>query len=247
MNAVVARLDSLPPAQRKLWPQFSAIGSRFVLYGGTALALQVGGRTSVDFDFFTAEPLNHARLAKDFPFLRGASLQQQAVDTAAFVVGIGGDVVAVSFFGSLDFGRVSDPIRFADNGVHAAGLLDLAAQKVKVIQQRAEAKDYQDIHKLLSVGVTLEMALGAAQALYPEFNAAISLKALSYYGDVSRLPDAVQRDLRTAASRVRDIPRIQRQNASLLPSLDSIAQAPEIGDSLKPNRQMERGGQELGP
>jgi hypothetical protein len=129
VNAVVPRLDVLLPAQRKLWPQLSAVGSEFVLYGGTALSLQVGGRTSVDFDFFTTEPLNYARLAKNLPFLRGASLRQQAVDTATFVVGSGSDAVAISFFGSMGFGRVGDPIRFADNGLYAAGLLDLAAQK----------------------------------------------------------------------------------------------------------------------
>lgn len=49
MTSVIPRLDTLPPAQRGLWPQLSAMGTDFVLYGGTALALQVGGRESVDF------------------------------------------------------------------------------------------------------------------------------------------------------------------------------------------------------
>lgn len=167
MNAVRPRLETLPPAQQILWPKLSVIGSDFVLYGGTALSLQVGGRTSVDFDFFTLRPIDHDRLAKQFPFLQGARLQQRAVDTATFVIGEGSGTVEMSFFGGLDFGRVSEPVCFADNGICAGGLLDLAAQKIKVIQQRAQAKDYQDIHKLLSEGITLEMALGAAQALFP--------------------------------------------------------------------------------
>ena len=245
MNAVVPRLDVLPPAQRRLWPQLSAIGPKFVLYGGTALSLQVGGRTSVYFDFFTTEPLDHARLPKDYPLFRGASLQQQAVDTVTFVVGSSRNAVAISFFGSLGFGRVGDPIRFADNGLYAAGLLDLAAQKIKVIQQRAEAKDYLDIHKLLSVGVTLEMALGAAQALYPEFNPAVSLKALSYYGDVSRLDPNIQRDLRAAASRIRDVAPVPKRDTSLLPRSGSIAHSPEIADSLNSDRPMRRSDPEL--
>jgi hypothetical protein len=245
VNAVVPRLETLPPAQRDLWPRLAAVGSDFVLYGGTALSLQVGGRTSVDFDFFTAEPLDHDRLAIQFPFLHGALLRHRPVDTATFFVGSGRDAVAVSFFGSLVFGRVSEPIRFADNGIFAASLLDLAAQKMKVIQQRAAAKDYLDIHKLLSEGVTLEMALGAARALYPEFNPNISLKALSFFGDVSGLPQNAQRDLRIAASRVRDIATIRILDSSILPSLGSIALDPEIGDSLKPNRPMERNDPEL--
>jgi Nucleotidyl transferase AbiEii toxin, Type IV TA system len=247
VNPVVPRLEVLPTPQRILWPKLSAVGPEFVLYGGTALSLQLGGRTSVDFDFFTAEPLNHVQLPKRFPFLKGAVPQQQSVDTATFLVGSGGDTVAISFFGSLGFGRVSEPIRFADNGLFAAGLLDLAAQKVRVIQQRAEAKDYLDIHKILSEGITLEMALGAAQALYPDFNPIISLKALSYYGDVLGLPDDMQQDLRIAASRVRGIAQIQRQNDSLLPGADSIGLAQEIGDTFEPVRQIEKGDRELEP
>ena len=244
MNTVRPRLDTLPPAQRILWPQLSVIGPGFVLYGGTALYLRVGGRTSVDFDFSTTGKLDHDRLAKQLPFLPGARLQHLAGDTATFVVGSGSDGVAISFFGGLSFGRVSEPIRFGDNGPFAAGLLDLAAQKMKVIQQRAEAKDYLDIHKLLSEGVSLELALGAAKALFPEFNPTISLKALSYYDDVSRLPQDIQRELRTAASLVRDIAQIAKQNDSLLPSLASFEHSPEIGDSSKRNRRMTRNGPE---
>src|SRR6185295_15501668 len=48
-----ARLDILPAAQREIWPNLSpAPGLSFVLYGGTAIALFLGHRQSVDFDFF---------------------------------------------------------------------------------------------------------------------------------------------------------------------------------------------------
>jgi len=221
VKSVIPRLDSLPQAQRILWPQLSAIGRDFVLYGGTALSLQVGGRISVDFDFFSPRAHDTIELMKQLPFLRGARLQQRSGNSATFLIGNGIDSVAISFFGGLDFGRVSEPVQFSDNGIFAAGLLDLAAQKIKVIQQRAEAKDYLDIHKLLSEGITLEESLGAARALYPEFNPAVSLKALSYFGDVARLPNDIQQDLQTAASRVRDVTQISRQHDSLLPDLDS--------------------------
>jgi hypothetical protein len=150
-------------------------------------------------------------------------MQQRSIDSATFAVGSGIEMVAVSFFGSLEFGRVSEPVQFSDNGIFAEGLLDLAAQKVRVIQQRAEAEDYLDIHKLLSEGISLEAALGAARALFPEFNPAISLKALSYFGDLPRLALDIQRDLEIAASRVRDVTHISKLNDSLLPGSDSIA------------------------
>lgn len=48
------RLDILPKSQRELWPDLDAVPSDFVLYGGTALALQLGHRISEDFDFFSS-------------------------------------------------------------------------------------------------------------------------------------------------------------------------------------------------
>jgi len=225
VKSVTPRLETLPPAQRILWPRLSAVSSNFFLYEGTALSLQLGGRISVDFDFFTTHPLEASRLPNELPFLKGAILEQQAKNTGTFLIGRGKDSVAISFFGGLSFGQVGDPIRFSDNGVYAAGLLDLAAQKMRVIQQPAKAKDYQDIHKLLSEGVTLEEALGAAQALFPEFNPSVSLKALSYFNDVAQLPQGIQQDLIAAASRVRGISPLTKYRDSLLPDLDSKEKA----------------------
>ena len=48
----------LPRAQQQLWPELSAtVAMGFVLYGGTAIALRLGHRPSVDFDFFSERPL----------------------------------------------------------------------------------------------------------------------------------------------------------------------------------------------
>ena len=44
------KLESLPEAQRALWPELAQVSRHFVLYGGTAVALHYGHRTSVDFD-----------------------------------------------------------------------------------------------------------------------------------------------------------------------------------------------------
>ena len=50
------RIDILPPAQKEIWSQLApAPGLSFVLYGGTAVALQLGHRTSIDFDFFKSD------------------------------------------------------------------------------------------------------------------------------------------------------------------------------------------------
>ena len=44
----------LPPAQKRLWPELGmARKLGFTLYGGTAIALRLGHRDSVEFDFFS--------------------------------------------------------------------------------------------------------------------------------------------------------------------------------------------------
>ena len=56
------RLDILPDEQRTLWPELARVPKSLVLYGGTAVAIRLGHRTSVDFDFFSSEPLDFDEL-----------------------------------------------------------------------------------------------------------------------------------------------------------------------------------------
>jgi hypothetical protein len=205
------RLDILPLEQRHLWPELSQIPEYFVLYGGTAIALRLGSRQSIDFDFFTERALSADRLVHDLPLLRDALLLQAAPDTATFSVRRGGEV-KVSFFGSLTFGRVGLPERCEDNGLWIASLLDLAAQKMKVILTRAEAKDYLDVQALLQAGITLPQALGAAMALYPEFNPLVSLKALTYFGEptLAAVPAALRELLVRESAKVDIVQPLER-------------------------------------
>ena len=52
------RLDILPAPQRRLWDELVETPKEFALYGGTAIALQLGHRESVDFDFFGSRSLD---------------------------------------------------------------------------------------------------------------------------------------------------------------------------------------------
>lgn len=63
------RLDMLPDEQRTLWPELARVPKSLVLYGGTAVAIRLGHRTSVDFDFFSSEPLDFDELFA-LPFVR---------------------------------------------------------------------------------------------------------------------------------------------------------------------------------
>ncbi len=201
---LIPHLETLPASQRKLWTELSAIPAGFVLYGGTALALRLGHRVSADFDFFSSQNFQPDELEQRVSFLHGAPRLQSAPNTLVAMVERDGPV-QVSFFGGLSLRRVQNPDPAEGPGVLAASLLDLAATKVKVVQDRAEAKDYLDIAKLLEEGLNLAEALGAAVAVYGKaFNPLLSLKALSYFvdGDLPSLPVGVRSRLTGAVERV---------------------------------------------
>jgi hypothetical protein len=199
------RLDILPPPQRRLWDELAAVPEEFVLYGGTALALHLGHRESLDFDFFGNKPLDPAELVPAVSFLVGAIVTQREPNTFSCAVDRGG-VVKLSFFGLPDFPRLSPPLIAPDNGLRVASLLDLAGTKAAVVQVRAEAKDYIDIDALLTYSaIDLPTTLGAARAIYGmQFNPQSTLKALCYFGEgnLRRLPQPVKDRLVKAACEV---------------------------------------------
>jgi len=212
-----AHMELLPPAQQRLWPALRPASAHgLVLYGGTAIALRLGHRSSVDFDFFTDRPLDKDALREAFPFLIKATVLQEQPNTLTVLVS-GGDEkdshVKVSFFGGISHGRVGVPESTEDGVLLVASLPDMLATKVKVILQRIEAKDYQDIATMLRAGGSLAHGLAAARALYGgEFQPSESLKALVYFegGDLHTLAEADRITLLTAASAVRDLPRVGR-------------------------------------
>ncbi len=195
-------LAILPPSQFQLWPELDTTPTHFTLYGGTALALRLGHRSSVDFDFFSNLPFDPDALASALPYLQGSERVQVVPNTLKCRVERGGPVL-VSFFGGLGLGQAAPRDQAEGRRLYVASLLDLAATKVAVVQKRAEAKDYLDIDALLQHGLDLPIALAAARIVYGRsFNPLITLKALSFFDDVTALPTEVQRRLSTAVAAI---------------------------------------------
>ncbi len=114
-----------------------------------------------------------------------------------------GGSVFVSFFGGLGLGQAAPRDQAEGRRLYVASLLDIAAAKVAVVQQQAEAKDYLDIDALLQHGLDLPTALAAGRVVYGRsFNPLITLKALSFFDDVPGLATEVQRRLSAAVEAV---------------------------------------------
>lgn len=182
MNSFEPRLDILPPSQIALWPQLECVRERFVLYGGTALALRLAHRTSVDFDFFAFQPFDVENLRRSAPWIQHAEVLQAEPNTLTVLHRGNEGPVKVSFFGGLTFGRIREPETTSDGMIRVASLDDLFATKLNTLYQRAEAKDYLDVYALLRSGLTLNDGLRGAKQVYgPEFNTLLPLQALCYF------------------------------------------------------------------
>ena len=205
----------LPPAQQRLWPELRpALALGFVLYGGTAIALRLNHRSSVDFDFFSERPLDSQLLRAAFPFMTQSTVLQDERDALTVLVPYGDTEhthVKVSFFGSIGFGRTGEPDLTEDGVLEVASLQDLMATKVKVVLQRAEAKDYRALAAMIREGVSLATGLAAAQLAFGSaFQPSESLKAMIYFedGDLHSLLAEDKDTLIKTVSAVRDLPEV---------------------------------------
>lgn len=214
------KLEILPKAQLKLWPLLSTVPAQFTLYGGTAVALQLAHRESIDFDFFSAEPLDRNKLLTSLTFLDETQWVQPEINTLNCNVKMTDGFVKLQFLAGLGDrqGRVEDPLVCEDNGIHVASLRDLLATKLNTIQMRAEIKDYLDIDAMLQHGLTLADGLGCATAIYgSHFDPATSLRALCSYrdGDLPQVPTVIRDRLVKVAVATDNIPEVKPKNLTL--------------------------------
>jgi hypothetical protein len=212
------KLSVLPPGQQRLWSELADVPESFVLCGGTAIALQLGHRTSRDLDFLASEEFDPDSLQQSIPFLQKGQTIQKSANTLTCVVDRS-EPVHVSFFGTPTLRFIKFPLKSSDNGVRIASLLDLSGMKAAVVQKRAEAKDYIDLDAIISHGpVDLAMALASARLLYGSaFNPQLTLKSLCFYGDgnLATVPQQTRERLVSAIRGVNlnQLPEIERESA----------------------------------
>jgi hypothetical protein len=205
------RLDILPAAQKEIWPALLASPRlSFVLYGGTAIALHLGHRQSVDFDLFRAKPLDKSELRESYDFLEKATILQDTRDTLAVVAAMPSGPVKISFFGGIGFGHVSEPLQTRDGIMLVASLDDLMATKLKATLDRAEVRDYRDIAEMIAAGISLSSGLGAFRRMFNGEPSQV-LRAIGYFGDgdLSTLATADQELLRNARDQVLEVPEVR--------------------------------------
>ena len=195
----------LPAAQRRLWDELGATPKEFVLYGGTAIALRLGHRQSVDFDFFAFKMFDVRERCAQVPYLANAEARVSEPATLTCTVKRR-KTVSLSFFSVPRLKPVRPPVIADPPGVALASMLDLAATKMAVVVRRAQLKDYLDIDAILErTDISLVDALAAGALFYgTQFNPMLTLKALTYFDDpgLAEFPAPARARLTRAVSTV---------------------------------------------
>jgi hypothetical protein len=142
-----------------------SFSQQFYLAGGTALALQLGHRVSVDLDFFAPDNdllddfrrdiLTHLKPHLDFEIVHDV--------IGSLLLNIGG--VALGFF-SYHYPLIEPPLQVEQ--VALAGLVDIGLMKLDAVASRSARKDFYDLY-FIAQTVPLETLLARSRDKYPDY------------------------------------------------------------------------------
>ena len=152
------------------------------LVGGTALALQLGHRISVDLDVFGkwdyTEDLR--QILSSVGKVEKESGKPDGRMAFFFIDGVKVDFVSYEMYEWLE-----PPVM--EDGVRLAGIKDISAMKINAIINRGSRKDFVDIARLMD-DYSLECMLGWFLQKYPGANPALAFRSLSYFVDAETMP-----------------------------------------------------------
>ncbi|MCD4694007.1 nucleotidyl transferase AbiEii/AbiGii toxin family protein [bacterium] len=176
--------DILDKKRKEVLPLLGKFKKEFYLAGGTSLALQLGHRDSIDFDFFKFENLNTKKLFEEikkvFKNYKITKIQEEE-NTLTILINKN---IKVSFF-SYKYPLLKKLIK--GEYLTLASIEDIASMKLSAIISRATNKDYIDMYFILKK-IKLEKILKLAQKKFPEIDQNLILKSLVYFKDVNIEP-----------------------------------------------------------
>lgn len=153
----------------------------FYLAGGTALALQLGHRDSVDFDFFSKNNIDTEELFKKLENIFKEYKIRKVQEEKNTLTIIAGENVKISFF-TYEYQLLKPLIE--EQYLNLASAEDIACMKLSAIVSRSTEKDYIDLYFILQK-YSLSSLLELAQEKFPSVDKNLILKSLVYFDDIT--------------------------------------------------------------
>lgn len=177
--------EILTVEQKKLFPWLKEFKKDFGLVGGTAIALHLGHRQSLDFDLFTNKQFGNLALTRKI--LKTQKIEQTIIDERdeLTIVVKGVKVTFLYYPFAIDF---TDEV---DGVVKMADLLTLAALKAYALGRRAKWKDYVDLYFILTNHYSLADITAKAEKIFGNvFNEKLFRAQLAYFDQIDYSEEA---------------------------------------------------------
>lgn len=172
--------EILAEEQKRLLPLVENFYKDFGLVGGTAIALQIGHRQSIDFDLFSLREFDNAKIRRAIVrkgWQIGRVFKDEAGQFTFFV-----NSVQFTFF------YYPFPITFSkdwEKTVRMPDLLTLAAMKAYALGRRAKWKDYVDLYFIIDRYHSIGKVVDKTKEIFGnEFNERIFREQISYFDDI---------------------------------------------------------------
>lgn len=166
--------------QKSLWAKLTGVKevSGFYMAGGTALALQLGHRESVDFDFFSDKSKSTENIIVGLKKLGGLTILDQSNDHLNAIL----NGVKVSYF---HYPYTLIAAAHNHNGMLIADIKDILPMKLIAVSQRGVKKDFIDIFEAINVGWSIEAIFELLPIKFPgvSYSKTHILKGLTFFDD----------------------------------------------------------------
>ena len=164
----------------ELLPFFKSFKKDFYLGGGTALALQIGHRDSLDFDFFGQKEIDTKKLfivlKKVFKKHKVLKIQEESNTLTVLV----DNSTKMSFFG-YPYNLLNKTVD--EDNMRLASIEDIGCMKLSAVTGRASNKDYIDLYYILQK-IGLRDLLEEALRKFDDLDRNLILKSLVYFKDI---------------------------------------------------------------
>lgn len=172
-------IEILSSEQQALLPWVKQFKREFYLVGGTAIALYIGHRKSIDFDLFKLGALNHKR---NLERIQQSGFAYQVTRRITEQMNCIVNDVKVTFF---QYPFEIEAKHSVENVFRIPSLLDLAAMKAYALGRRSKWKDYVDLYFLLNEYFTIKQVSQRAITIFGElFSEKMFRAQLCYFEDI---------------------------------------------------------------
>ena len=171
--------EILTKEQIELLPLIKSFSKDFGLVGGTAIALHIGHRRSIDFDLFTNKEFDNLSIRQKIT--KFAKIEKVITDEKNQYTVIVNGV-------RLTFLHYPYPISFTksfEKIIKMSDLLTLSAMRAYTLGRRVKWKDYVDLYFIMKDWCAFKKIIQKAEKIFTsEFNEKIFRVQLSYYEDI---------------------------------------------------------------